>query len=57
MTEGKRNIIHHLLEEYDIPSAEDIQNALKDLLSGTIKELMEAEIDDPLGYEKSERSK
>ena len=27
MTEGKRNIIHHLLEEYDIQSAEDIQDA------------------------------
>ena len=32
MTEGKRNIIHQLLEEYDIQSAEDIQDALKDLL-------------------------
>ena len=28
MTEGKRNIIHQLLEEYDIQSAEDIQEAL-----------------------------
>ena len=56
MTEGKRNIIHQLLEEYDIQTAEDIQEALKDLLGGTIKEMMEAEMDDHLGYEKSERS-
>ena len=56
MTEGKRNIIHQLLEEYDIQSAEDIQEALKDLLGGTIKEMMEAEMDDHLGYGKSERS-
>ena len=56
MTEGKRNIIHQLLEEYDIPSVEDIQDALKDLLGGTIKEMMEAEMDEYLGYEKSERS-
>lgn len=56
MTEGKRNIIRGLLEEYDIESAEDIQNALKDLLGGTIKEMMEAEMDAHLGYEKSERS-
>ena len=49
MTEGKRNIIHQLLEEYDIQSAEDIQDALKDLLGGTIKEMMEAEMDDHLG--------
>lgn len=26
MTEGKRNIIHQLLEEYDIQTTEDIQN-------------------------------
>lgn len=56
MTEGKRNIIHQLLEEYDIQTAEDIQEALKDLLGGTIKEMMEAEMDNHLGYEKSQRS-
>ena len=56
MTEGKRNIIHQLLEEYDIQTAEDIQDALKDLLGGTIKEMMEAEMDDHLECEKSERS-
>ena len=56
MTEGKRNIIRQLLEEYDIEFAEDIQDALKDLLGGTIKEMMEAEMDDHLGYEKSQRS-
>ena len=37
MTEGKRDIIRQLLNEYDIQSAEDIQDALKDLLGGTIK--------------------
>ena len=56
MTDGKRQIIQQLLTEYDINSAEDIQEALKDLLGGTIKEMMEAEMDDHLGYEKSERS-
>lgn len=56
MTEGKRNIIHQLLEEYDIQTAEDIQDALKDLLGGTIREMMEAEMDNHLGYEKSQRS-
>ena len=56
MTEGKRNIIRQLLEEYDIENAEDLQDALKDLLGGTIKEMMEAEMDNHLGYEKSERS-
>lgn len=48
MTDGKRNIIHQLLEEYDIQTAEDIQDAVKDLLGGTIKEMMEAEMDTKL---------
>ncbi len=52
MTEGKRNIIRQLLEEYEIESAQDIQDALKDLLGGTIKEMMEARMDEHLGYRK-----
>lgn len=44
------------MQEYDIQSAEDIQDVRKDLLSGIPKEMMEAEMDEPLGYEKSERS-
>jgi putative transposase len=44
MTDRKRNIIQQLLQEYDIETAEDIQDALKDLLGGTIKEMTEAEI-------------
>ena len=55
MTEGKRNIIRQLLNEYDIETTEDIQDALKDLLGGTIREMMEAEMDEHLGYEKSQR--
>ena len=56
MTDGKREIIRQLLSEYDIKTAEDIQDALKDLLGGTIKEMMEAEMGCHLGYEKSARS-
>lgn len=56
MSEGKRNIIGMLLEEYDIKSAKDIEDALKDLLGGTIQEMLEAEMDEHLGYEAYERS-
>lgn len=55
MTEGKINIIQQLLQEYDIETAEDIQDALKDLLWRTIEEMMETEMDEHLGYGKSER--
>lgn len=56
MTDGKHDIIRQLLQEYDIRTAEDIQEALKDLLGGTIKEMLEAEMDNHVGYEKSQRS-
>ena len=33
MSEGKKNIIADLIQEYDIKTAADIQEALKDLLA------------------------
>ena len=56
MSEGKKNIIAGLIEEYNIQSAADIQDALKDLLGGTIQEMLEVELDEHLGYESYERS-
>lgn len=56
MTEGKKNIIASLIQEYDIQSAEDIQEALKDLLGGTIQSMLEAEMEQHLGYEPYERT-
>ena len=56
MSEGKKNIIGMLLEEYDIRSAKDIEDALKDLLGGTIQEMLESEMDEHLGYSAYERS-
>ena len=56
MSEGKKNIIAGLIQEYDIKTAEDIQEALKDLLGGTIQEMMEAELDEHLGYDEYARS-
>ena len=56
MSEGKKNIIGMLLEEYDIKSAKDIEDALKDLLGGTIQEMLESEMDEHLGYQEYERS-
>lgn len=53
---GKRNIISALINEYDIKTAADIQEALKDLLGSTIQDMLEAEMTDPLGYDPYERS-
>lgn len=56
MTEGKKNLIQGPFQEYHIESAEDIQDALKDLLSGTIQGMLESEMNEHLGYDKYERS-
>ena len=56
MSEAKKNIIAGLIQEYDIKTAEDIQDALKDLLGSTIQAILEAEMDEHLGYEPYERS-
>lgn len=55
IAEGKKAVIQGLLNEYDIQSAEDIQDVLKDLLSGTIQTMLETEMNDHLGYEKYTR--
>lgn len=46
----KKNIIAALRQEYDIQSVEYIHDALKDLLRGTIQDMLEAEMDEHLGY-------
>ena len=56
MSEGKKNIIAELIEEYDIRTAKDIEDALRDLMGGTIQEMLEAELDEYLGYRSYERS-
>lgn len=56
MNEGKKNIIAALLQEYDIQTAEDIQDTLKDLLGGNIQSMLESEMDEHLGYAPYERT-
>ena len=55
-TEGKRQLSHQLMEVYDTQTSEDSQEALKVMLDRTIKEMMEAEMENHFGYEKSESS-
>ena len=56
LTEGKKNIIAALLQEYNVQSAEDIQDALKDLLGGTLEEMLKSEMKEHLGYDEHERT-
>lgn len=45
-----------MINEYDIKTADDIHDALKDFLGGTIEKMLEAEKDNHLGYEPYERT-
>ena len=44
LSEEKRNIIGQLIEMYDIKTAADIQEALKDLLARTNQSMLETEL-------------
>jgi len=44
--------IRELIKEYNVKDAKDIHNMLKDLFGETIQEMLEAELDNQLGYSK-----
>ncbi|SHM09865.1 Transposase, Mutator family [Caldanaerovirga acetigignens] len=54
ITPEKKELINKLISEYNITSAKDLQEVLKDLLGDTIQNMLEAELDEHLGYEKYE---
>ncbi len=56
MSDGKKSILAELIEEYDTRTAKDIEDALKDLMGGTIQEMLEAELDEHLWYQEYELS-
>ena len=49
---AKKKIDKTLIEDYNIKDTNDIKDMLKDLLSGTIQTMLEAEIENELGYAK-----
>ena len=48
LSEEMRNVIGQLIEMYAIKTAGDIQESLKDLLSGTIQNMLETELDEQM---------
>jgi len=49
---NKSEVLRKLIEEYDVKTTKDVQEMLKDLFAGTIQEMLEAELEDHLGYER-----
>lgn len=52
MSFSKEELIKILAKDPNIKTAEDIQNVLKDLFGGMLQQMLEAELDNHLGYEK-----
>lgn len=52
MDPERKAFISSLLEHYQPKDAQDIQDMLKDLLGETLQGMLEAEMDDHLGYSK-----
>ena len=53
MDPERKAFISSLLEHYQPKDAQDIQDMLKDLLGETLQGMLEAEMDDHLGYSNS----
>ena len=48
----RKAFINNLLEHYNPKDAGDVQEMLKDLLGDTLQGMLEAEMDEKLGYSK-----
>jgi transposase-like protein len=44
----------YIMENYEINSAQDLQEALKEMFKGTLQDMMNAEFDNQIGYEKND---
>lgn len=49
-----REILKQFIKENNLKTAEDAKDLVKDLFADTIQELLEAEMDHSLGYEKND---
>jgi transposase-like protein len=54
--ERKNKILEVLQENYEIETAADLSAALKDLFKDSLQEMMNAEFDTSMGYEKNDRT-
>jgi transposase-like protein len=51
----KNKILEILQENYEIETAQDLSSALKDLFKDSLQEMMNAEFESTMGYEKNDR--
>lgn len=52
MSLSKKDLAKLIIENTDVKTAQDIQDTLKELLGGALQQMLEAEMEDHLGYAK-----
>lgn len=52
VSESRKKVIQDFLAEYQSKTAKELQEILKDLMADTVQSMLEAEIEDELGYSK-----
>jgi len=48
----RKELLREFIRENNLTTAREIQNALKDVFASTLQEMLEAELDEHLGYTK-----
>lgn len=51
---ASKELMKHLIENYEVKTAFDVQEALKDIFAETLENMLDAELDEHLGYDKHE---
>ena len=52
MPDEERELLRKLIKQYNLKDTNDIKEMLKDLFGNTIQEMLEAELEEGLGYSK-----
>ena len=52
MPDEERELLRKLIKQYNLKDTNDIKEMLKDLFGNTIQEMLEAELEEDLGYSK-----
>jgi putative transposase len=52
LTPEKKALLENIRQSYNPKDADDVQDMLKDLPGDMLQEMLESEMDDPLGYSK-----
>lgn len=52
----RMELARHLVKEFDLKTAADAQNLLKEIFGPMLQSMLEGEMDDHLGYDKYERT-